>query len=78
MAGGIGLKLCGMVKAHGRERPHKGIFESVIVDWVQVGGPRVPLLGNGNNEDTPNRSAMLGVCCSATSACNQHATPLLD
>ena len=54
MAGRIRLKLGGMVEGMGENVLTKEFFESVEVDWGQVGGPQVPLLGHGNDKETPN------------------------
>ena len=32
----------------------KEYFGSVKVDWGQVGGPQVPLLGRGDDKETQN------------------------
>ena len=52
MAEPIRLKLIGIVE---RSRAHvqEEFFRSVKVDRDQVGGPQVPLLGCGNDKETP-------------------------
>ena len=54
MAGLIKLKLGGMVEGMGENVLAKEFFGSVEVDLVQVGGPQVPLLGRGDDKETPN------------------------
>ena len=54
MAGLIGLKLGGMVEGMGENVLVKEFFGSVEVDQSQVGGPQVPLLGHGDDNETPN------------------------
>ena len=50
----IRLKLGGMVKGMGENDLAKEFFGSVEVDWAQVSGPQVPLLGRGDDKETPN------------------------
>ena len=54
MAGRIRLKLGGMVEGMQENVLAKEFFGSVEVDRGQVGGPRVPLLGHGDDNETPN------------------------
>ena len=54
MAGRIGLKLGGMVEGMGENVLAKEFFGSVEVDRGQVSGPQVPLLGRGDDKETPN------------------------
>ena len=54
MAGQIGLKLGGMVEGMGENVLAKEFFGSAEVDWGQVSGPQVPLLGRGDDKETPN------------------------
>ena len=54
MAGPIKLKPCGMVEGMGENVLAKEFFGSVDVDWGQVGGPQVPLLGRGDDKEIPN------------------------
>ena len=54
MAGRIGLKLGGMVEGMGENVLAKEFFGSVEVDQGQVSGPQVPLLGHGDDKETPN------------------------
>ena len=54
MAGPIRLKLGGMVEGMGENVLAKEFFGSVEVDRGQVGGPQVPLLGRGDDKETPN------------------------
>ena len=54
MAGRIGLKLSGMVEGMGEKVLAKEFFGSVEVDRGQVSGPQVPLLGRGDDKETPN------------------------
>ena len=54
MAGPIRLKLGGMVEGMQENVLAKEFFGSVEVDRGQVGGPRVPLLGHGDDNETPN------------------------
>ena len=61
MAGRIGLKLGGMVEVMGENQKtssRKNFFDplklTVEVDRGQVGGPKVPLPGHGNDKETPN------------------------
>ena len=54
MAGRIGLKLGGMVEGMGENVLAKEFFGSVEVDRGQVRGPQVPLLGRGDDKETPN------------------------
>ena len=54
MIGLINLKLGGMVKGMGENFLAKDFFFGwVKIDRGHVGGPRVPLLGHGDDEDTP-------------------------
>ena len=54
MAGRIELKLGGMVEGMGENVLAKEFFGSVEVDRGQVSGPQVPLLGHGDDKETPN------------------------
>ena len=54
MAGRIGLKLGGMVEGMCENVLAKKFFGSVEVDRGQVSGPQVPLLGCGDDKETPN------------------------
>ena len=54
MAGRIRLKLGGMVEGMGENVLAKEFFGSVEVDRGQVSGPQVPLLGRGDDKETPN------------------------
>ena len=54
MAGRIGLKLGGMIKGMGENVLAKEFFGSVEVDRGQVNGPQVPLIGYGDDKETPN------------------------
>ena len=54
MAGPIRLKLGGMVEGMGENVLAKEFFGSVEVDRGQVSGPQVPLLGHGDDKETPN------------------------
>ena len=54
MAGRIRLKLGGMVEGMGENVLAKEFFGSDEVDRGQVGGPQVPLLGRGDDKETPN------------------------
>ena len=54
MAGPIGLKLGGMVEGMQENVLAKEFFGSVEVGRGQVGGPQVPLLGHGDDKETPN------------------------
>ena len=54
MAGPIGMKLGGMIKDMQENVLAKEFFGSVEVDWGQVSGPQVPLLGRGDDKETPN------------------------
>ena len=54
MAGRIGLKLGGMVEGMQENVLAKEFFGSVEVDRGQVSGPQVPLLGRGDDKETPN------------------------
>ena len=49
-----GLKLGGMVEGMGENVLAKEFFGSVEVDRGQVSGPQVPLLGHGDDKETPN------------------------
>ena len=54
MAGPIGLKLGGMVESIAENVLAKEFLGSVEVDRSEVGGPQVPLLGHGDDKETPN------------------------
>ena len=54
MAGRIGLKLGGMIKGMWKNVLAKEFFGSVNIHQDQVGGPQVPLLGHGDEIETPN------------------------
>ena len=54
MAGRIGLKLGGMVEGICENDLAKKFFGSVDLDQGQFGGPQVPLLGHGDDKETPN------------------------
>ena len=54
MAGRIELKLDGMVEGMWENEFAKEFFGSVKVDRGQVSGPQVPLLGRGDDKETPN------------------------
>ena len=54
MAGRIGLKLAEMIKGMQENVLAKEFFGSVEVDRGQVSGPQVPLLGRGDDKETPN------------------------
>ena len=54
MAGRIGLKLGGMVEGMCENVLAKEFFGSVKVDRGQVGGPQVPLLGCGDDKESPD------------------------
>ena len=54
MAGQIRLKLGGMVEGIAENVLAKKFFGSVEVDRGQVSGPQVPLLGRGDDKETPN------------------------
>ena len=54
MAGPIKLKPCGMVEGMGENVLVKKFFGSVEVDRGQVSGPQVPLLGRGDDKETPD------------------------
>ena len=54
MAGPIGLKLGGMVEGMREDVLAKEFFGSVKVDRGQVCGAQVPLLGHGDDKETPN------------------------
>ena len=62
MAGPIRLKLGGMVEGMQENVLAKQFFGSVEVDQGQVGGPQVPLLGRGDDKETPNLT-----CCPTSS-----------
>ena len=51
MAGPMGLKLGGMVEGMGENVLAKEFFGSVELDQGQLGGP---LLGHGDDKETPN------------------------
>ena len=50
----IGLKLGRMIKGMHENVPKKKFFGSVYVEWGEVSGPQVPLLGHGNEVESPN------------------------
>ena len=54
MAGRIKLKLGEMVEGMCENVLAKEFFGSVEVDRGQVSGPQVPLLGRGDDKETPN------------------------
>ena len=54
MAGPIKLKLGGVVEGMQENVLAKEFFGSVEVDRGQVSGPQVPLLGRGDDKETPN------------------------
>ena len=54
MAGQIRLKLGGMVEGIAENVLAKEFSGSINVDRGQVGGPQVPLLGRGDDKETPN------------------------
>ena len=54
MAGPIRLKVGGMVEGMQENVLAKEFFGSVEVDRGQVSGPQVPLLGRGDDKETPN------------------------
>ena len=54
MAGWIGLKLGGMVEGKQENDLAKKFIGSIEVDRGQVSGPQVPLLGHGDDKETPN------------------------
>ena len=54
MAGPIKLKLIEMVESIRENVLAKEFFGSVEVDLGQVSGPQVPLLGRGDDKETPN------------------------
>ena len=54
MLGWIRLKLGGMVEDMWQNVLAKESFASVEVDRGQVGGPQVPLLGRGDDKETPD------------------------
>ena len=54
MAGPSELKLGGMVEGMGENVLAKEFFGSVNIHQGQVGGPQVPLLGHGDEIETPN------------------------
>ena len=53
LAGQIRLKLGGMVEGMGENILAKECFGSVEVDWGQVSAPQVPLIGRGDDKETP-------------------------
>ena len=53
MAGPMVLKLGGMIKGMWENVLAKEFFGSDEVDRGQVGGPQVPLLGRGDDKETP-------------------------
>ena len=54
MAGPIELKLGGMVEGMQENVLTKEFFGSTEIDRGRVGGPQVPLLGRGDDKETPN------------------------
>ena len=54
MVGPIKLKLGGMVEGIAENVLAKKFFGSAEVDQGQVSGPQVPLLGHGDDKETPN------------------------
>ena len=54
MAGPLGLKLGELVEGMQENVLAKVFFGSVEVDRGQVSGPQVPLLGHGDDNETPN------------------------
>ena len=54
MAGPIRLKLGGMVEGIAENDLAKEFFGSVNVDRGQFCGPQVPLLGRGDDKETPD------------------------
>ena len=54
MAGPIKLKLGGTIEGMCEHVLAKEFFGSVEVDGGQVSGPKVPLLGHGDDKETPN------------------------
>ena len=54
MAGPFRLKLGGMIKGMGENVLAKEFFGSVNLDRGQVRGPQLPLLGRGDDKETPN------------------------
>ena len=54
MAGPIRLKVGGMVEGMQENVLAKEFFGSAEVDRGQVSGPQVPLLGRGDDKETPN------------------------
>ena len=54
MPGPIKLKLGGVVEGMQENVLAKEFFGSVEVDRGQVSGPQVPLLGRGDDKETPN------------------------
>ena len=54
MAGPRGLKLGGLVEGIWENVLAKVFFGSVNIHQDQVGGPQVPLLGHGDEIETPN------------------------
>ena len=50
----IKLKLVGMVEGMCKNVLTNEFFGSVNIDQVQVGGPQKPLLGRGDDKETPN------------------------
>jgi len=54
MAGPIELKLGGMVECMGENDLAKEFFGSAKVDRGQVSGPQVPIIGRGEDKETPN------------------------
>ena len=54
MAGPSGPKLGGLIEDIWENVLAKECFGSVNTHQGQVGGPRVPLLGHGDETDTPN------------------------
>ena len=60
MAGQIGLKLGEVVEGMCENVLAKEYFGSVKVDRGQFGGPQVPLLGRGDDKETPNQIGHVG------------------
>ena len=54
MAGPIGLKLGVLIEGMWENVLAKEFFGSVNIHQGQVGGPQVPLLGHGDEIETPN------------------------
>ena len=54
MAGSSGLKLGGLVEGMWENVLAREFFGLVNIHQGQVGGPQVPLLGHGDEIETPN------------------------